>query len=759
VAITLIAGLVIGMLFVLGGSTRGVFSSINSQINNIGGPTPSASPSPSGNPPAPIVGPPVTDPITFNPTYPLTCTGYTPYSSVTVLLIIGSSSGPVATLIADENGTASGDIPIPPDATPGTYSFRCQGPTADGVQTSPPTSGGPVADTSAGQAPQANFSYIISPTVQASDVPTMQVSVNACSPAYHRAGPTMNSTGTLLAPGTTMWVYSAPVDGGLWPRGGWDNPYTCPDPLGGTYGAGASWYQLTDGSGYIFAEGVSGTGLTGTAPGPAASAYDVAFTDTSNGEARTDWAWNFGDAGSTSTLPNPSHVYPGPGSYTVTFTATGPDGTDTTTETVTIATVSDTPPSVYATADQGANWTVLPGGIAAYSVDATHAYALVDPNYLADEASGNFPASQVYYSDNGGASWTKVLDLGTLASGDDLQSMTIAGSDVYAIKSNATYDGSGIATSTVYRATIGGAFAPVGTVPGAAASVYAFDSSHLFASTFNGPDSPWLNALYWSADSGATWALANVPTDSNGNSLMDNIAFRAASGAALDSSLRAYVVFSDATYSVASTADGGQTWTVAASDFPNHGAYVFGATDAQVDAAGNVYVVTDSQIGPIYDEVYTSTDHGANWQLTLNWTGDYQPQLANLNGVVYALGSADIWSSADGTTWADMPGSFSPLLGLAGDASSLHNGSRSSTDGGTTWSGPDGSIYGPAVAFGSSIYALDALHGSLVYGSTDNGASWHPALVGASGEQFSLGSPSDGSHLLVVGLPHPNYGG
>ncbi len=64
----------------------------------------------------------------------------------------------------------------------------------------------------------------------------------------------------------------------------------------------------------------TGTPTTGDAP------LTVAFNDVSSG-AVTSWAWNFGDAG-TSTLQNPSHTYTAVGTYTVTLTATGPGGSD-----------------------------------------------------------------------------------------------------------------------------------------------------------------------------------------------------------------------------------------------------------------------------------------------------------------------------------------------------------------------------------------------------------------------------------------------
>ncbi len=69
----------------------------------------------------------------------------------------------------------------------------------------------------------------------------------------------------------------------------------------------------------------SATPTSGRAP------LTVAFTDTSTGGA-TQWAWQFGDGGS-STTRHPSYTYRAPGSYTVRLTVTGAGGSHTLTKT------------------------------------------------------------------------------------------------------------------------------------------------------------------------------------------------------------------------------------------------------------------------------------------------------------------------------------------------------------------------------------------------------------------------------------------
>ncbi len=64
----------------------------------------------------------------------------------------------------------------------------------------------------------------------------------------------------------------------------------------------------------------SGSPLTGVAP------HAVSFANLTTGVA-TDYAWNFGDGGSSS-LTNPIHVFTVPGTYTIELTSTGPGGFD-----------------------------------------------------------------------------------------------------------------------------------------------------------------------------------------------------------------------------------------------------------------------------------------------------------------------------------------------------------------------------------------------------------------------------------------------
>jgi len=66
----------------------------------------------------------------------------------------------------------------------------------------------------------------------------------------------------------------------------------------------------------------SATQRSGDAP------LTVQFSDLSDGEGISAWAWDFGDGGSSSTQ-NPSHTFTTDGSYHVTLTVTGTAGTET----------------------------------------------------------------------------------------------------------------------------------------------------------------------------------------------------------------------------------------------------------------------------------------------------------------------------------------------------------------------------------------------------------------------------------------------
>ena len=94
-----------------------------------------------------------------------------------------------------------------------------------------------------------------------------------------------------------------------------------------TNSCGSDTYTATD---YITVTCTPPTAAFTGAPTSGDYPLTVAFTDGSSGAS--SWSWNFGDGG-TSTAQNPSHTYTAEGVYTVALTVTNACGSDTRTET------------------------------------------------------------------------------------------------------------------------------------------------------------------------------------------------------------------------------------------------------------------------------------------------------------------------------------------------------------------------------------------------------------------------------------------
>ncbi len=221
--------------------------------------------------------------------------------------------------------------------------------------------------------------------------------------------------------------------------------------------SGAGWDRYS-GYGMVDAEAAVGGGTPPSDPPVAAftgaptsgvAPLSVSFTDQSSNNP-TSWSWNFGDGG-TSTAQNPSHNYTNSGDYSVTLTVSNEFGSDNQTRTSYIS-VTDpadtyaTPP--YSTGFEGGAvdqfWTMYEGTegrIQLTTANTPHggSYHLVMDDYnnggsysqneawlqlnlagqsqvdLAfwwkDFSDETHTQDGVYFSDNGGASFVKVLDL------------------------------------------------------------------------------------------------------------------------------------------------------------------------------------------------------------------------------------------------------------------------------------------------------------------------------------------------------------
>ncbi len=222
--------------------------------------------------------------------------------------------------------------------------------------------------------------------------------------------------------------------------------------------SGSGWDRYT-GYGMVDAEAAVGGG-GGTTPLAPTAAFTgvptngtaplaVNFTDAST-DLPTSWNWNFGD-GETSTAQNPSHTYNTAGSYTVVLTATNAQGSDAETKTNYITATN--PAGTYATVPYSTGfeggavdqyWSLYEGTEGRIQVTTANTpnsgnYHLVLDDHtnggsyslneawlqlnLAGESQldmefywkefGDETHSQdgIYFSDDGGASFVKVLDL------------------------------------------------------------------------------------------------------------------------------------------------------------------------------------------------------------------------------------------------------------------------------------------------------------------------------------------------------------
>jgi PKD repeat protein len=220
--------------------------------------------------------------------------------------------------------------------------------------------------------------------------------------------------------------------------------------------SGSGWDRYS-GYGMVDAEAAVGGGGGPVAPtaafvgsptsGDAPLAVD--FTDQSSGEP-TSWSWNFGDGVGTSSAPNPSYTYNDPGTYTVSLTVSNAQGSDAEVKTNYI-TVTE-PGSGYANLPYSTGfesgvfdqyWTTNSSGdgrILLTTSNSPHSgsyhMTMDDPSsggytqneawlhlnlsgvgdvtlefWWKDFADETHTQDGVFFSDNGGASFVKVLDL------------------------------------------------------------------------------------------------------------------------------------------------------------------------------------------------------------------------------------------------------------------------------------------------------------------------------------------------------------
>ena len=129
-----------------------------------------------------------------------------------------------------------------------------------------------------------------------------------------------------LTPGNNTWFLfsTAQNPSSIFNYGNWSINLTSTNTGGSNISTQVTWVNVSTGT--AFTVDFAGTPLSGYAN------LLVSFVDMSTGDGLYDWAWDFGDTG-TSALRNPSHTYTVPGSYDVKLTVKGFGGTTDTTKT------------------------------------------------------------------------------------------------------------------------------------------------------------------------------------------------------------------------------------------------------------------------------------------------------------------------------------------------------------------------------------------------------------------------------------------
>ncbi len=369
----------------------------------------------------------------------------------------------------------------------------------------------------------------------------------------------------------------------------------------------------------------SGSPLSGTAP------VSVSFTDESTDQP-TSWSWTFGD-GASSTAQNPSHAYTSAGSYTVSLTATNAQGSDGETKTNYI-TVTE-PSANYATLPYSTGfeggavdqyWDLYEGAEGRIEVSSANSprgsYQLVMDDYnnggsysqnegwLKLDLSGQnqvdlefwwkdfsdetHSQDGVYFSDNGGSSFVKVMDLnGASYTNNSWQNFSL---DV-----DAEAAGAGLnLTSTFvvkfqqydnYMATTDGmAFDDISVTAGAAGSapVAAFSGSPTsgvapLAVTFTDASTESPTSWSWTFGDGATSTSQN-PSHSYANAGSYTVSLTASNANGSDAETKTSYI------TVTEPSGGGEWVTITYDDFEGgFGNYTDGGGDCRLYSGSRSY--------------------------------------------------------------------------------------------------------------------------------------------------------------------------
>ena len=463
--------------------------------------------------------------------------------------------------------------------------------------------------------------------------------------------------------------------------------------------SGSGWDRYTGYGMVDAAAAVGGGGSTPVAPtaaftgAPTSGTFplSVSFSDQSTGQP-TSWSWNFGDGG-TSTAQNPSHTYTTAGSFTVTLTATNAQGSDGDTKTnyISVSNPASTYASLpYSTGFEGGSldqyWTVYTGTVGRVQVTSANTphsggYHLtmdctVNGTYSQNEAwlklnlsgesqvdldfwwkeFGDETHTQdgVYFSNNGGASFVKVLDLnGASYTNNTWQNFTV---DVDAAAAGAglsltsnfvikfqQYDNYVIATDGFAFDDISVAGGPAGTAPTADFAGTPTSGTFPLVVDFTDASTGGATAWAWTFGDGGTSSAQN-PSHTYTAAGTYTVGLTASNAFGSD-------VFTRTNYITVTAPTGGGVWeTITYDDFEaGWGSYSDGGADC-ARYTGGTYAFQGSAALDIQDNtgVASSFYHTAGY----NVSGYVDLEVEFYFYAVSMENNEDFWLQYfDGSTW------------------------------------------------------------------------------------------------------------
>jgi hypothetical protein len=409
----------------------------------------------------------------------------------------------------------------------------------------------------------------------------------------------------------------------------------------------------------------------------------------------------------------------------------------------------------------------------AASADGTKLVAVAATQYLPNNADCAIPPPLIYISTDAGATWTPTSApqnawTAVASSADGTMLVAAAGVGGWPVSG----DGQ-IYTSTNSGATWTASGAPVQDWLAVASSA---DGTRLVAATASDTGVAPTGLIYVSSDAGATWTPTSAP-----NNVWNGVA-SSADGTKLAAAGTVYSVVSPGHFfapgGIYTSSDAGVTWT------PTSASGGYWSCIAS-SADGTRLVAVD------YYRVYTSSDFGQTWVQTSAGTNfNYNSWISVASSadgtrlVATARGPAGVCISTDsGATWTNSTSTPSLFeYWNWGAVATSADGYRVVAAGGygipcggyicaLPYSGPWRMANAPSNSWGAVAASADGTRliaagngwssgwgDSLIYTSTNSGASWVPTTA-PSNSWTSVASSWDGTRLAAAGNYYPSGDG